>query len=216
MSTTRCTASLAIAIIATALPCLALAWTPYGYGYGYGGGEQSPGTAPERGQPGGTPYPPSFPPYGPGGVPGSPYGGAWSGPGSAHQAPPYGGYGAPPGYPDAYSSISGPGYAQTSSFQVSRETTEDAYILDIRVQGIEPSELQVTPQGQWILIRSEISQRQLQEDSFDEGRGGMRSYSFSTGSASRRLTVPRDGDLSAMRREDGEDSVRIVIPRRGN
>ena len=232
MSRTIRTAGLLSAIVAVGASPLASAWTPYGYGYGYGGdqqgypysSQQDPEPAAGGEEPGGFPPPPGFPPYGPSRGGAYPYGPPWSsgggdagagaGAGPSPQTGPFPGYGPPPGYPGAYPGANQRGYTQTSSFRVSRETSDDAYILNIEVQGIEPAQLQVTTQGQRLRIRSELSQQQLQDDSFDEGRGSMRSYSFSTGTASRHLTVPPDGDLSTMRRENGEQSVRIVIPRR--
>ena len=226
MSRTLRTTTLLTAVFALASPCVASAWTPYGAGYGYGygtDGGEPPRTGPEtRDQtPGDFPSAPGFPGYGPGWGGPYPYAPPWAGSGAAGsapgfppQAPPYPGYAAPPTYSGAFAGAGRPGYASRSRFRVSRETSEDAYILNIEVQGIEPAELQVSTRGQRISIRTEVSQKELREDSFDDARGRSHSYSFSTGSASQGVTVPPDGDLAAMSREEGEGYVRITIPRR--
>jgi hypothetical protein len=64
------------------------------------------------------------------------------------------------------------------------------------------------------VIGREQNEQKIQKDTFDDGRGYMHSYSYSTGTRSRRLSVPHDGDLSAMTREDGEDRIVVRIPRR--
>jgi hypothetical protein len=206
----------------------ASAWTPYGYGpYGPGTGPQG-----ERPQPGGQPpaagaetgeppspaeaYPtPGFDrgagfPYGPA-APGSFYGeGPWGPPPS----PPAVGF--PPEPPGGFPGAGGrPGFGPQTGFRVSRDASEDAYVLNIELNGMSPDEIQVRTQGQWIILSRDSSRRKVQEDSFEDGRGYMRSYSFSSGTASRRFTVPRDGNLEAMTREEDESGIRIRIPRGG-
>jgi HSP20 family molecular chaperone IbpA len=112
-----------------------------------------------------------------------------------------------------------PGYPVTtapSGFRLSREASDDAYSLTIELDGTSPEEVQVRPQGRWIVISREHTEQQVQKDSFGDGRGFTRSFSYSSGTANRRLSVPRDGDLSAMSREDGDGTIRIRIPRKGH
>jgi len=180
-------------------PALAGAWTPYGAG-GYGPGAepdypylgpqaQTPGTF--RGQPGAagkaSPYPPeySYPAYGP-----------------------------PPGMGPGFPGRAGPGMGRSGGMQISREATPEAYVLTIHLRGIKPEQVQIQTQGQWMRISEVGSQQQIQEDTFDQGRGYMHSYSYSSGSASRQFSVPGDGDLSAMKREDSADTIRVTIPRK--
>jgi HSP20 family molecular chaperone IbpA len=96
---------------------------------------------------------------------------------------------------------------------ISRATTPDAYELTIELAGASPQDVQVRAQGQSILISRESSTQQVQKDSFGNGRGYTRSFSYSSGTSSRRLRVPQDADLSAMSRTDAESSVVIRIPR---
>jgi hypothetical protein len=74
--------------------------------------------------------------------------------------------------------------------------------------------VQIQTRGQWIRISQIGSRQQVQEDTFDQGRGFMRSYSYSSGTASRQFSVPSDGDLSAMKREESGETIHITIPRR--
>lgn len=159
----------------------------------------------------GPPPPASEPPtagappsgYGRGAPPSGLYG-----PGAPFTAPE--GAGIPPaGFPDR-----GYGYgSDRPGIRVSRQTTEDAYILDIQLRGIRPDEVQVRAQGRWITIDRVSSAQEVRQEQFDEGRGYARSFSYSSGTASRRMTLPPDADVSAMQREDGERSIRIRFPR---
>ncbi|MEA3275241.1 MAG: Hsp20/alpha crystallin family protein [Pseudomonadota bacterium] len=218
-----------IATIGILLSGTATAWTPYGGGpYDPGSSQpgapgQDPGFGYGLGFPPAPPYPETFgrTPYGPDLAPGYPppeppaAENQTPSPDSAPQAPGYPAYGPPPGYPRSFPGYDRPRFGgPPSRFQISRETSEDAYILDIRLSGMKPEEVQVRTEGRWILISQDRSEQQAQEDSFDDGRGFTRSYSFSSGTASRRLSVPRDADLSAMTREESDDSIRILIPRR--
>jgi len=98
--------------------------------------------------------------------------------------------------------------------QISRRATQNAYIIEIPVTEISADDLQITTQGNWISIGRKQSQQETREDTFDQGRGFARSYSFSSGSASRRFSVPGDADMQAMTREESDGVLRLVIPRR--
>lgn len=80
---------------------------------------------------------------------------------------------------------------------------------------MDPETIQVHTQDHWLLLRRTHSAQQTRNDDLGDGRGFTRSFSYSSGATSRRLSVPGDGILSAMSREDGEDNIRIRIPRRG-
>lgn len=130
---------------------------------------------------------------------------------------PYPGYGPPAGiYGPSYGygppETSVPGRAQ--GLRVSRSADANAYYITIDTSGIDPKEVQVLAQGRWILIGLGQSKQESTQQSFDEGRGFVRSYSYSTGQGNRRFTVPQDADVQAMTREEGKDQVRIIIPRR--
>jgi HSP20 family molecular chaperone IbpA len=182
--------SLFVGSLCLLAPGLAGAWTPYGTGaYGPGGEPEYPG--PQAQTPGGgseaLPYTPgySYPAYGP-----------------------------PPGVGRGFPGMAGPGMGPSGSIQISREATPEAYVLTIHLRGIKPEEVQIQTRGQWMHISEIGSQQQVQEDTFDQGRGYMHSYSYSSGSASRQFSVPWDGDLSAMKREDSSDTIRVTIPRK--
>jgi hypothetical protein len=91
--------------------------------------------------------------------------------------------------------------------------TNESYILNIGLDGIDPSQVQVDTVGRALVVRTDRSAETRREESFDDGRGVVRSFSWSSGSSARRLPVPPDADLGALTREDSPDRVRIVIPR---
>ena len=140
----------------------------------------------------------AYPPYGYGPYPG--------------YAPPTGPYGPPFGY--GPSAMGTPERAQ--SLRVSRSADADAYYITINTSGLDPKEVQVLAEGRWILIGLGQSKQDSTQQSFDQGRGYTQSYSYSTGQTNRRFTVPSDADTQAMRREETQDQVRIIIPRRRN
>lgn len=192
------------------------AWTPYGYGP-YGPDQPPTGPAPgsqaptEQGAGIGESTPPGYPPYGavpdfqmPGDPSLEPEG---YGPQSFGFSP----YRPGSGFPGmARSGLGGP----SGPLQISRYATEDAYIVDIQLNGMKPEDVQVSARGSWIRVSRNQSRQETREDSFEQGRGYSRSYSFSSGSASRRFNVPRDADLEGLTREEKEGVLRILIPRR--
>lgn len=108
-----------------------------------------------------------------------------------------------------------PPLTQRGGMRVQQSATDGAYLLDIELSGIKPAEVQVEARGQWILVSRGSSAEASQEETFSDGRGYRRSFSYSSGRASRRFNVPRDGDTSAMQRQDTDSAVRITIPRTG-
>jgi HSP20 family molecular chaperone IbpA len=96
---------------------------------------------------------------------------------------------------------------------VSVETTDDAYLISIDTAGASPEGVQVSPAGRGLSISRSTDEQTVQEDSFDDGRGYRRSFSFSRGSSSRRIPLPPDADVTKMTRENAEDAVRLRIPR---
>jgi len=191
--------SLFVGSLCLLAPGLVGAWTPYGTGaYGSGAepdypypapGAQTPGTF--SGQPGAgtetSPSPPeySYPPYGP-----------------------------PPGMGRGFPGMAAPRMGPSGGMQISREATPEAYVLTIHLRDVKPAQVQIQTHGQWMRISEVGSQQQVQRDTFDQGRGYVHSYSYSSGSASRQFSVPWDGDLSAMKREDSGDTIRVTIPRK--
>lgn len=97
---------------------------------------------------------------------------------------------------------------------MSQERTDGAYILIVDLHGLAPENLQVRPFGQSLLVRTRHDARTHRSETFGEGRGYRESYQISSGSSTRRLPVPPDGDLAGLTREDSDEQVRILIPRR--
>jgi HSP20 family molecular chaperone IbpA len=106
-----------------------------------------------------------------------------------------------------------PPMAQRGGMRIRQSATDDAYLLDIQLSGVNPADVKIEVRGPWILVTQNRSAETRQQETFDDGRGYRRSFSYSSGRASRRFTVPRDGDTSAMQRQDTEDTIRIAIPR---
>lgn len=98
--------------------------------------------------------------------------------------------------------------------RMSQERTDEAYILIIDLNGLAPENVQVRPFGQSLLVRTRHDARTHRSETFGDGRGYRERYQISTGSSSRRLPVPPDGDLAGLTREDSAEQVRILIPRR--
>jgi len=92
---------------------------------------------------------------------------------------------------------------------------EKARILSqARMYGIKAEEIQVDLDGRSIRLSRDASAKKSREETLDDGRGYMRSYSYSSGRSSRRIPLPQDADGGAMRREDSAEKVRVIIPRR--
>jgi len=100
-----------------------------------------------------------------------------------------------------------------SGMRLTRRHDDDAYRLDIQLNGLDPAQVRVLPKGHSLTIIATRSAQTEREERFADGRGFRRSYSWSGGQSTKRLRVPPDGDLSAMQREDGDGSIQIVIPR---
>lgn len=184
-------------------PALALAQTPAAPGYG-------PAAPPAQG------YPPPGQGYQPP-VQGFP--------------PPLADYPAPPGFtgPGGYGFPSPPDFPVPPGMSApergmpgrpggplrfNQSVTAEGYVLEIPLEGMKAEEIQVDVEGRALRISRDTSAKTTREDSFDEGRGYQRSYSFSSGRTSRRISLPPDADGAAMQRQDSADQVRILIPRR--
>lgn len=213
---------LATAALIAMTPTLALGWTP----------EPPPGYGPQGYGFGGFPPPYAYPEMGPGA--GYPWGPRWGGPvperppvPGATDAPPPGapgdqageqgpvgpGYAAPYGY--GYSYSNGPrGERAQVQLRVTREMTDDAYLVHVLVSDGKTEEVQVTPRGRSLDISRSANTRTEQEDTFDDGRGYQRSFSFSTGSVRQYVALPADADLGAMTRETKDGTITLRIPRR--
>ncbi len=222
-------------------PALALAWpgSPYGYGpqyynqgpmpYGSWGAPapadnalpaMAPGYPESLGQSGlpTGPFPaPGMDPFSPGfgqppAMPDFPEPRSFSGPGgSGFQPPGMQHFPAPP----SFSAPDRSGFARSSGrLRFTQSVTEEGYVLEIPLEGIKAEEIQVDLDGRSIRLSRDASAKKSREETLDDGRGYMRSYSYSSGRSSRRIPLPQDADGGAMRREDSAEKVRVIIPRR--
>ena len=203
------------------IPVLTLAWTPYGGGPGQG----YPGD-PEQG----APMDPGGAPFGYSGGYGREFGPGFgddfyrdldqffgrpfpdrAGEGRGWTPP----SGPPASGPDSYQGGFGRGgpTGQSGGLRMDRSATDDAYLLNIQLSGIKPAEVQVRAQGPWVLISRTSSAQSNDEETMSDGRGYRRSFSYSSGSMSRRFALPPDADGSAMQRQDADDAIHISIPR---
>lgn len=99
--------------------------------------------------------------------------------------------------------------------RIERAADQDNYYVTIQVSGIEPGAVTVTVEGnRWLAILSEESRESSYENTAEDRSAYYRSFSYSSGSTARRIRLPRDADVAGLKREDGEDRIRIVIPRR--
>jgi HSP20 family molecular chaperone IbpA len=200
------------------IPVLTLAWTPYGGGPGQGYAEQGsptdPGAAPfgygggntrDFGPAFGDDFCPDFDQFfgrpfprrtGEGRDWTPPFGPRMSGP-----QPYRGGFGR-----------GGP-MGQSGGLRIERRATDDAYLLEIKLSGIKPAEVEVRVQGPWVLISRISSAQSEQEETISDGGGYRRSFSYSSGSMSRRFSLPPDADGAALQRQDADDAVHVSIPR---
>lgn len=107
------------------------------------------------------------------------------------------------------------GFGGPAGFQIWRETSDDAYLLTIVLNGIAPETTRIRTQGHQIFLSRPYLIWQTRKDSSDDGHGSMYSFSYSSGATNQQLTVPPDAILYAMSRENGTDNIRLRIPRRG-
>jgi hypothetical protein len=98
--------------------------------------------------------------------------------------------------------------------RVTREMTDDAYLVHVLVSDGKTEEVQVTPRGRSLDISRSTDTRSEQEDTFDDGRGYQRSFSYSTGAVRQYVALPGDADLGAMTREAKDGTITLRIPRR--
>jgi hypothetical protein len=126
----------------------------------------------------------------------------------------------PPGYGPTAGPYGGPAEAEDGSvsfdfagMRLTQRRSDDAYTLDIELNGVDPSQVRIVPGRSGLTIVAGQTAQTESEETFGDGYGFRRSYSWSSGQSVKGLPVPPDGDLSALQREEGEDMIRILIPR---
>lgn len=192
---------LAVATLSATLPALAFAWTPYGPGVFE---PTYPGYAGPYGQPF---QPPAFPM-----APGS-RGGWPTGPSSPDGGQPTTAATATPPAAAAVERMSARARPAWPRMNVSRRMGGDAYLVDIQLENIDPAQIEVLPAGRGLVIRHNTETRVSQQDALPGGEGYRSSYSFSRGTASRRVGLPPDADLAGMSREIKDGNILIRVPR---
>ena len=188
-------------------PAAAAPYGAPGYGYGYPprypfppAGMVPPGPAPWSQGPWGE-QPPRRGGYPQGGGPG------WLEPEPGGPMAPEAGAPGPSRTPGAAPT------AKPGQLRLMREVTDDAYLVRIVVGDGKTGDVQVTPMGRGLAISRTAEAETVQEDTFGDGRGYQRSFSFSRGSLSRRIGLPPDADLAHMTREESGGNIVLRIPR---
>jgi HSP20 family molecular chaperone IbpA len=114
----------------------------------------------------------------------------------------------PPGGPPGYA-MPGPGaMAPAVAVRLETQTTQDGYRLLVHLTGLQPGEIAVTVEGNALVVRSGHTEQVNQVE-----QGGYQ-FSHRTSHFARRLQLPPDADVQAMKRIDGEGLVEIQLPRR--
>lgn len=121
--------------------------------------------------------------------------GYWYGPAGP---PPW--YGSPGYYP-------GETYRAPQRIRIAVDRAEAGYVVTISLTGYKPSDIEVVRSGRWLIVQRAASDQDVTQ------RPGAYSFSRSYSSLSRRVTLPRDADLEAIQREDGDGFIRLIIPR---
>ena len=97
-------------------------------------------------------------------------------------------------------------YARSPSIDVSTQRTGDGYLVSILLNGYQPEDLEVVRWDRWLIV-----QRAGSDQDSAVSPGAYR-YNYSYSTLSRRITLPRDADLSRMEREDREGMIQLTIP----
>jgi hypothetical protein len=102
------------------------------------------------------------------------------------------------------------------SLRIRRQVTPDAYLLRVTPGDGKTADIQITPRDRTLEIGRVSGAQTTEERSFDDGRGYMSSYRYSSSSTSRRIRVPPDADMAAMTREESDGTILIRIPRQSS
>jgi hypothetical protein len=97
--------------------------------------------------------------------------------------------------------------------RISRDVTEDAYLIRIDIGDAKPEDIRISPAGWGLAISRRSEAQTVKENSFDQGRGYRHCFSFSRGASHRRLRLPPDADPAGMTREVADNAIVLRIPR---
>lgn len=136
-------------------------------------------------------------------------------PGSALGWMPYYGYGTPwvgsgPGSGPGYGSQS---HSRTFSVRLEQGADQANYYIAVHLDGIAPEAVNVNTRGRWLNISVEDTTQASSENPGNEQGGYFRSFSYSSNHMNRTISLPRDANPDAMRRENLPGRVNLLIPR---
>jgi len=117
-------------------------------------------------------------------------------------------YGPPPGMPwygppDYYAPV----YRAPQTIRIAIDRSEQDYVVTISLVGYQPADIEVVRAGRWLIVQRAAADEQAEQ------QPGTYSFRRSYSTLSRRVTLPRDADLEAMQRVDGDGFIRLIIPR---
>ncbi|AFL75625.1 Hsp20/alpha crystallin family protein [Thiocystis violascens] len=100
-----------------------------------------------------------------------------------------------------------------SRMRISRQSTNDAYLIDIALENIDSEQVEIRPAGRGLTISYSTRMQTSEEETLPRGEGFRRSYRVARGAASRRIALPPDADLANLSREISDNRIRLRIPR---
>ncbi len=102
----------------------------------------------------------------------------------------------------------GVGFSQRRGIHFQQSQDDKGYHLIIHTQAYTPDAIEVRVEGPYLVVQNQQSQRL-------ENRS-ERGYSFTSHATSfkRRFRIPRDADVAAMGRKEGEGNLVITLPYR--
>jgi hypothetical protein len=122
----------------------------------------------------------------------------------------------PPGPFDAMAPMDRRGgghFTPRSQMRISRQATDDAYLIDIGLENIAPDQVDIRPAGSDLIISYSTGMRSRQEATLPRGAGVWKSESFTHGATSRRIAFPPDANPGNLSREVSAGHIQVRIPR---
>ncbi|MTW19871.1 Hsp20/alpha crystallin family protein [Allochromatium palmeri] len=125
---------------------------------------------------------------------------------------------APPAFwsPDATERMARHARPAWPRLSLTRRATDDAYLIEIQLQNIEPNQVEIRPVGRGLVITHSATVRFSQNDALPGGEGYQSRYSISRDTSGRRVGLPPDADLAGMTREVEDGRILIRVPRVAN
>jgi len=100
--------------------------------------------------------------------------------------------------------------SQRTGLRMERRRDADAYYVTLYLNGLKPEDLVIQTSGRDIWIQNAQSQ---QTDQVETEQGYYRRFEMHSSSLNKHLRLPPDADMKNLVREDGENTIRFVIPR---